>query len=410
MTLKAPLSPNATLVIARFLTSAVACVGCVVSTIYADTVTLRPSVRVADGVSVTLADIATIDGDHATSLATLEIATAHAGAFEVSAEAVRQKLATAGADFTVLKLIGTSTVVRPVRGRAADLAVRESIDATSIKTRKNASDSSRSPAQTRAAKIQASPAEALIDLSQHEGKATPLGLTAALFANAFGSDFASLRIAVRANDLAHLEPKAGMRSEVVAKNAVRSDRVDLEVITTTPDLRIVSRERVRVEPRISRIVLVTRCDARRGASLEEISMRDARYVAPTIADRVADPEIPVDATLARTLPEGTVLSSDDVLREIAIRRNERVLVCREVGMVLVEIEAIALEDGAAGDVIALEHVRPGRRGREAQALSAEVVGRGRAVMRTTARTNSPTTTRTTARATDVAAESIANRS
>lgn len=372
-----------------------ACIGCVTgalipSVAFGDTVTLRPSARVAHGSSVTLADIATMDGAQATSLSTLEIATAKAGAFEISAESVRQKLASAGADLAAIKLIGTSTVVRPVRGRAAEVVARESVDTLEPEISADRMQSrTKASTATRASNAQATPAEELIDLSQHEGQGTPLGITATLFANAFGSDFASLRLAVRAKDLVHLQPKTGLRFEVVAKNAVRSDRVDLEIIATASDLSVVSRERIRVEPRVSRVVLVTRCDARRGASLEEISMRDARFLAPTLADRAADPDMPADATLARTLPEGTVLSTDDVLREIAIRRNERVLVRREVGMVLVEIEAIALEDGAAGDIIALEHARPNRRGRESQALSAEVVGRGRAVVRSTDRPADP---------------------
>jgi flagella basal body P-ring formation protein FlgA len=56
------------------------------------------------------------------------------------------------------------------------------------------------------------------------------------------------------------------------------------------------------------------------------------------------------------------------------------MVRREVGMVAIEFEAVALEDGLAGDVIAVEQAAKGRR-RDAQALSAEVIAPGRAVVR-----------------------------
>jgi flagella basal body P-ring formation protein FlgA len=56
------------------------------------------------------------------------------------------------------------------------------------------------------------------------------------------------------------------------------------------------------------------------------------------------------------------------------------LLPREIGMIAVELEAVALEDGSMGDIIALE-TRGAGRGRDSKALSAEVVGRGRAVVR-----------------------------
>jgi hypothetical protein len=53
---------------------------------------------------------------------------------------------------------------------------------------------------------------------------------------------------------------------------------------------------------------------------------------------------------------------------------------REIGMIAVELEAIALEDGSAGDIIAFE-TRGKDRGRDARPITAEIVGRGRAVVR-----------------------------
>ena len=80
------------------------------------------------------------------------------------------------------------------------------------------------------------------------------------------------------------------------------------------------------------------------------------------------------------MTEGSVIESDDLARTLAVRRNERVLLRREIGLVAIEIEAIALEDGVAGDLVAFETRESGRR-RDARAVTAEVVGRGRAVIR-----------------------------
>jgi flagella basal body P-ring formation protein FlgA len=56
------------------------------------------------------------------------------------------------------------------------------------------------------------------------------------------------------------------------------------------------------------------------------------------------------------------------------------MVRREIGMVAIEFEALALEDGSTGDVIAVEQAGKGRR-RDVRALTAEVTGPGRAVIR-----------------------------
>ena len=53
---------------------------------------------------------------------------------------------------------------------------------------------------------------------------------------------------------------------------------------------------------------------------------------------------------------------------------------REVGMVAIEFEAIALEDGTAGDIIAFEKAGT-RHSRDRRPISAEIVGPGRAVIR-----------------------------
>ena len=75
-----------------------------------------------------------------------------------------------------------------------------------------------------------------------------------------------------------------------------------------------------------------------------------------------------------------MVERDDLTRPEQVKRRDIVKVRREVGVIAIEIEAIALEDGAVGDVIAFEH-HGRRRARDAKAFTAEITGPGEAVIR-----------------------------
>jgi flagella basal body P-ring formation protein FlgA len=220
----------------------------------------------------------------------------------------------------------------------------------------------------------------LIEPARFASELTPLGIASNLIGNAFGGDLANVRLAMREDDLAKLAAKPGTRYEIVAKTALRSDRVDLEVIAYQ-GTQIVSRDRVRIEPRLAREVVTTACDVRRGESIDATnSTIETRFIAPSECERAAEPATTIGTRTAKQLSAGVVVAADDIERPLAVRRNERIMVRREVGMVAIEFEAVALEDGLAGDVIAVEQAAKGRR-RDAQALSAEVIAPGRAVVR-----------------------------
>ncbi|MFM7051605.1 MAG: flagellar basal body P-ring formation chaperone FlgA [Planctomycetota bacterium] len=332
------------------IASALLCAGAL-----ADTVTLRGSVRVPAGREVVLADIATLDGDAAEALAGTVIATADAGAFEIAVEKVRQKLVAAGADPRVVDVRGDRTVVRP-------MAV------------------AKQPAARLAPTAIERDAVATVDPAEHTGHATPLAIACELVRNAHADAGASLRIEVSREDLDELAPTPGLRYEVVAKSALSSDRVELEIVAYRGN-DTASRSRVRLMPKYLRAVAVAEGDNRRGAALAEGSFRTVtRAVAPSEAARLADPAAIAGRSLAQTLPAGTAIRADHLAKEIAVRRNDRVIVRREIGMVAIELEAIALEDGAAGDTIALE-TTGSRRVRDQRRVNAEITGSGRAVMR-----------------------------
>jgi flagella basal body P-ring formation protein FlgA len=337
-----------------------------------DTVTLRPAVRVAADATVTLGDVATLDGAEARGLAGLRLGVADAGAFELAADRVRQAIVAAGGDPARIRVRGESVVVRPTRGRPVRGADGQA-GAAPV----------REGPTTGALAVPTRPEPRLVDPAEVASTTTPLGLVASHLVGAFGADAADLRLSVRADDLVRLAGRPGLRHEVVPRSALRSDRADFEIVSLEPlatgGSRVVSRERIRIEPRLLRTVAVATCDARRGETLTDASLRIERLaLAPSAAARAADD--PVGATLARSVAEGSVIGADDLERSIAVRRNDRVTIRRELGAVAIEIEAIALEDGTTGDVIAFETTGGGRR-RDARPVSAEIVARGRAVIR-----------------------------
>lgn len=392
----------------RTITAAVGALAALAASIAAaaDTVTLRPSVRVAHRATVTLGDIASLDGDEARGLVGLAFGVADAGAFEISAERVRQAIVAAGGDPATIRVRGDGTVVRPTRGRYAGLDARPgaggepvvgssmgatgsaatvmSADTTATTTATTTTTTTATTGTTGAIAVPATPDPRIVDPNALASTATPLGLVASHLVGAFGDDAPALRLAIRSDDLARLAGRAGHRYEIAPRSALRSDRVDFEILAYDAAAgvgsRPVSRERVRVEPRLEREVAIATCDARRGESLGAANLRiERRLVAPSLAARAAGVDL-TGTELARTVTEGSVIESDDLARTLAVRRNERVLLRREIGLVAIEIEAIALEDGVAGDLVAFETRESGRR-RDARAVTAEVVGRGRAVIR-----------------------------
>ena len=340
----------------------------------ADMIALRPSVRVAPGTAVTLADIAELDGEDARRFGGVEIARGGEQAFEIEMASVREKLADAAAkdgalraSASALRFRGERVVVRPAR--------RPPVDAKPL-------------APAAIARSAAPEVVAGIDPAVYAGNGTPLGVICELLRNAFGPDASDLRLHIPAADLAHLAPKTGFRYEVSARSALRSDFVSFEVSALHGDHHV-TRDRVRVTVRRLREVCVATAQAKRARPLTADAFTvESREIAPTLADRAADPNDLAGASLARSLDAGVVIAADDLLQTVAIRRNDRVVVRREVGLVAIELEAIALEDGRPGDRIALQRAGStkdrssrGRKDDEQGILVAEVVGNGRAVVR-----------------------------
>ena len=346
----------------------------------ADTITLRPSVRVAPGAEFTLAEVAGLDGDAARELAGIVIGTGEQGAFELGADRIRQKLVVAGADMKVLEFVGARTVVRPLLGAARDSAAPGA--------RSNASSDAGADARQNAGATagSAAPSTAVagtrtVDPAAHIGNGDALAVICEMIANAFGSEARDLRLECTEEQLAKIAPKPGVRYEIARKSLLRASRVELEVIAHQAN-GDEFRTRVRVTPRLEREVLVAAGDLRRGSTAAGDGIAvEKRLLTIDEARESAEISARDGATLARGVSRGAVLSRTDLARAAEIKRRDTVTVRREIGTIVIELDAVALEDGAVGDVITFERADARGRNRDARAFSAEVVGPGRAVIR-----------------------------
>ena len=350
------------------------------ATTAAGIVRLLPSVRIAPGCAFTLADIADLDGPEAESLADIVLGRGETGAFELSAERIRQQLVVAGGNPAKIEFIGTRTVVRPLRAAGEVPAAAAGANTTPANT---------TPANTGAAAgdIPATPVAQqadgmrVIDPAGHAGTSTPLAIICEIVRNAYGEDACDLRLHIAEATLAQIAPVPGVRYEVAKKSSLRGPRLELEVVARAAG-REPQRTRVRIDVRFEREVLVSRGEARRGGRADgDAATVERRMLTPDEARTAADPHaVAADATFARAVPRGGVVERDDLTRPEQVKRRDIVKVRREVGVIAIEIEAIALEDGAVGDVIAFEH-HGRRRARDAKAFTAEITGPGEAVIR-----------------------------
>jgi flagella basal body P-ring formation protein FlgA len=352
----------------------------------ADTITLRPSVRVAPGAEFTLAEVAGLDGDAARALAGIVIGTGEQGAFELGADRIRQKLVVAGADMKVLEFVGARTVVRPLLGVARDSAAQAPgarSDARSAASTAAGADARQNAGATAGS---AAPSTAVagtrtVDPAAHIGNGDALAVICEMIANAFGSEARDLRLECTEEQLAKIAPKPGVRYEIARKSLLRASRVELEVIAHQAN-GDEFRTRVRVTPRLEREVLVATGDLRRGSTAAGDGIAvEKRLLTIDEARESAEISARDGATLARGVSRGAVLSRTDLARAAEIKRRDTVTVRREIGTIVIELDAVALEDGAVGDVITFERADARGRNRDARAFSAEVVGPGRAVIR-----------------------------
>jgi len=118
---------------------------------------------------------------------------------------------------------------------------------------------------------------------------------------------------------------------------------------------------VPAEVRLVRPVLVTRRPLTRGTTLTETDVvLEERDVSGLRKGYLSDPAAVVGLRLERSLRAGYALSTDLVAPPRLVRRGERVTVVARVGGLEVRSHGRALEDGVAGQTIAVENAASSR--------------------------------------------------
>jgi flagella basal body P-ring formation protein FlgA len=332
----------------------------------ADSIVLKSTTRFDRPTErITLADIAYLDGPDAEALGPTVVADARgvSGQMIVPIDQVRDALSAAGAKLGLIDLSGHETRVqfassdqpRAMKGMAvdADAAPRPPAGASNVERG-----------------FLAAPAL---------GTTTPRGLLAQMLVDVHASKHAEMRIVVEGADNALLDARGPHRFELVPLASLSSDRITMRIIERDAT-DVVARHEIVVQPRLRRDVAVTTRAVRRNEPLESAIEIREEWLSPSEFTRFATVESALVANAMDSLAAGERVPASKVRKPIEIKKNDRVVVRREVGLVAIEIPAVAVSDGAVGDVIELRVID--RKDRKApRTFSAVVVGPGRAEVR-----------------------------
>ncbi|MFO0827568.1 MAG: flagella basal body P-ring formation protein FlgA [Phycisphaerales bacterium] len=339
------------------------------ATCAADSVVLKKSARLEpEATTVKLADIAYLDGDEATRFGSLEIGQLGAeGNAIIELETVRAKLSAAGAKLAIVDLSGKavtvrgSTVGKPVAMKGL------SVDGNSIPRVAPAAPTA-GESRPRAEFLAA---DAL-------GTTTPRGLIARMLSDVHAAKAARLRLEITGADEAILDSTGPHRFEIVPLTSLSVDHVRIRLVERAGD-GVVARHELSVTPLLEATVATATKEVRRGRALDGTVKVETAWVAPSEFDSLVAADVLKDATAADHVAPGERIDQSKVRKAVEIKKNDKVVVRREVGLVAIELAAIADEDGGLGDVIHFRAVD--RKDRKAQkTFTARVTGPGRATV------------------------------
>lgn len=343
----------------------VACVFalCCATSTRADSITLKPAVRLGgDGKSITLGDIATIDGPEASKYATLMVmnnANASA-AVEISIGEVRTALDKAGVNWALVNLSGRSVIVRPSRdGSAAPpVAMRGMTISNSTdqqKQRIEASEPLSADAFAAQANIRGEITKYIVSGMRCNPKAVRLGFDDA--------------------DAAFLDGTLNSaRLEIEPQSSLQSDRISL-VARVWSDGRVQSQRNLSVQARTLVRTAVAKRDMDKDQVVTEEDMTLAeQWMPPSQAGMVLTPVQAVGRAVVRKLNAGETVRDTSLRRDAMVKKGDPVTVRCIVGGVAISMQAEARTDGAEGDTIELR--KPGER----DTFRAVITGRGQAVV------------------------------
>jgi flagella basal body P-ring formation protein FlgA len=328
----------------------------------ADSITLKPSVRLkADATMIRLGDIAELQGEYAATLSTIVIAenSNRQAVAEIGIREIRAKLDEAGANWGRTNLNGRSVVVRSAResGAAAPMAMTPvSLDETAVAEQRNSMQD-----------------ELLAADIIHES--TLRGTIAALIANQLQLDPANLRLTFQRADATLLTIDAReSRFEVQPLNSSSSDRINLAV-RKWHDRQVQETKYISVLPQLRMQAAALQRDVRKDQVITDADIVNSeQWLTPAQAALVAPQSNVAGRIAAKNMKAGEVIREANIQRQTLIERGDLVIVRCLVGGVAISLQAEARSDGSQGE--AIEFRKQGER----DTFLACVTRRGEAVL------------------------------
>jgi flagella basal body P-ring formation protein FlgA len=306
-------------------------------------VTLRPAATLrAGGGNVTLADVASIDGDDAAALGAITVARGPGGgggggAVDVPIDAVRAALETAN--------------VNPGRVTLRGGVCRVTLPAAPA-------DAPSPPPTPRTAPATAAPQP--VDLAPTPGGPTVRALVATRLADLYGVPPPDLRLAFDPADAALLDRAASApgpgggptRTDVQPAAASGSARVPVNVFVYEGD-RLVTSRLVTAAAQLRRTVLVARAPIAKGAPIAPDQVAQEERWLPPSAKRSPPLEAVVGQTAQVRLAPGAIIGAADAAAPLACKRGDLVYVHALSGPFKVQVKARAMATARTGELVEL---------------------------------------------------------
>lgn len=331
----------------------------------ADTVRLKGSVRLEPGVTtVTLADVASLAGEHAESLGRLRIAELEeVGVLELSLAEVRRIMEEGGANWSELHLNGRSVVIRP--SREEGIAPPRAMTPMAISEAPNAPD--RSSNQPRLSSVNA---------DEIFFERTMRGAIARFVQHGLQAEVSRLRLCFERDDEEILTLQdEDRRYQIQPGSALRSERVELR-INIWNGQKIVEERKITVFPQVQSHRVRMKQQVHRGDIVQADDLEEeTAWLPPNTADRQMTRENAIGMIADASLRPGSALRATDISSRPVVQRGDRVIVNVISGGVVISFEAEAREEGAVGDTIELRKIG------ERSTFAGQVAAAGRALVR-----------------------------
>jgi len=356
--------------IARYLTTIVLLFGAP-SAVLADTITLRPSIRMpADSGSITLADVASLEGPDALRFADVTIAPIEnpSALVTITVDQVRAALDAAEAPWGKVNLNGSTVTIRP--RRSADSRPPAAMQAMAIDN--PAPDDVRDQEPSQPAHGSEMPGTCAVDLLP--GNTLRAAVTR-MMVRGVNEEPDAVRLRFDDADAALLDqPDIGRRFEIQPLSSLFSDRVELVIRTWDQDA-VIDRASIRVDVWLRRDVAIAATDLERDHIVVESDLTvNEQWVKPSQATQVLDRIGAIGRVVTRAVSAGQVVRAANVRQQTLVGKGDPLIVRCVVGGVVISVQALAAGDGALGDTIEC------RREGDRETFMAVVTGRGEAVV------------------------------